>query len=310
MKMNDAHSENSEKLLFVQSGNGKPLRFEHKAMNTVYEILINHADKEYAEQAANAAFDEIDRLELELSRFKENSDISRINALKQFEIITLGTDCYMCLEECRKLYRQTRGVFDISAGFIIDLWKKAGLNTNKLAVEQVEEALKYTGMPWLHLLDNYKVCLMSDKISLDLGGYGKGYALQVVCDMLNDWEITNGIINGGMSSMMPLADSIWPVDIRHPELPEKLLTRINLSRHCISGSGKRKGQHIIDPRNGYPVADKIAAWALAEDPGVSDALSTAFMIMSVDEIEIYCDTYNVGALLITSTGKILHAGTL
>ncbi|MFN2127495.1 MAG: hypothetical protein ACK2TU_06515, partial [Anaerolineales bacterium] len=53
-------------------------RFSTKAMATIFDIYIAHPDKKYARQAANAAFSELDRLEEELSRFIENSEISRI----------------------------------------------------------------------------------------------------------------------------------------------------------------------------------------------------------------------------------------
>ncbi len=56
-------------------------RFSHEAMATTFEILIVHEDERYARQAAMAAFHEVDRLEAELSRFIEHSDVSRINNL-------------------------------------------------------------------------------------------------------------------------------------------------------------------------------------------------------------------------------------
>ena len=64
-------------------------RFTHTAMATVYEIIIEYDDKEYAEQAVKAAFEEIDRLENELSRFLPNSEISKINNLKPGEKLLL-----------------------------------------------------------------------------------------------------------------------------------------------------------------------------------------------------------------------------
>ena len=293
---------------FINSGEKTPHRFEHKAMNTIYEIWIHHNNSAYAEQAADAVFDEIDRLERELSRFIANSDISRINALEQYEKITLGNDCYQCLVQCHLLYQQTRGVFDISAGFIIDLWKNLDHDHEYPDPDRVLNALGFTGLPWLYMLDNFQVQLMSEKISLDLGGYGKGYVLKAAAELLNEWNIQNAIISSGMSTIMPVSNSIWPVEIRHPARQQEVLLKLDLSGKTISGSGIKKGQHIIDPRTGYPVNVKSAAWAVADDPGISDALSTAFMIMSVDEIEKYCERYNTAALLITSQDKIVKIG--
>ncbi|VAX29605.1 hypothetical protein MNBD_IGNAVI01-1744, partial [hydrothermal vent metagenome] len=79
-------------------------RFTHKAMATLYEILIKYNDKLYAEQAAKAAFDEIDRLEEELSRFLPNSEISKINNLKPGEKLLLSEDTFECLVQSQKLF--------------------------------------------------------------------------------------------------------------------------------------------------------------------------------------------------------------
>ena len=55
----------------------------------------------------------------------------------------------------------------------------------------------------------------------------------------------------------------------------------------ISGSGVEKGSHIIDPRSGRPVQNSVAAWSVAETGAVADALSTAFMVMTLPEVRQY-----------------------
>jgi len=69
-------------------------RFCHEAMATTFEVIIVYDDDRYARQAAAAAFDEVDRLEGELSRFIENSDITRINNLPANEPLRLGLDAF------------------------------------------------------------------------------------------------------------------------------------------------------------------------------------------------------------------------
>ena len=95
-------------------------RFSHEAMATTYELLIVHStkgrlmaeDEHYAGQAAVAAFDEVDRLERELSRYIENSDIARINNLPANQPLQLGLDTFECLKIAQRLYAQTNGAFD------------------------------------------------------------------------------------------------------------------------------------------------------------------------------------------------------
>ena len=90
--------------------------FAHEAMATVFEIYITDDDETYARQGAQAAFAEVDRLELEMSRFISNSDISRLNDAVSGETVDLGMDVFECLSRARDMYDKTNGAFDISVG--------------------------------------------------------------------------------------------------------------------------------------------------------------------------------------------------
>jgi thiamine biosynthesis lipoprotein ApbE len=82
----------------------------------------------------------------------------------------------------------------------------------------------------------------------------------------------------------------WPVVLRNPLDSTDILMRFDLKEGAISGSGRKKGQHIIDPRSieAGPVTFSSGAWALASDAISADALSTAFMMFSDEEINEYC----------------------
>ena len=91
-------------------------RYSHEAMNTVFEVFAVHPDKLYAAQAAQAAFQLVDRLENELSRFRSNSDIARINHLAMGESVRVNPTTLECLVIARHLFDLTGGAFDISIG--------------------------------------------------------------------------------------------------------------------------------------------------------------------------------------------------
>ena len=108
----------------------------------------------------------------------------------------------------------------------------------------------------------------------------------------------------------------WPLTLSNPANRKEVLARPYLQGRALSGSGLQKGQHIIDPRTAQPVEGKLAAWSSAPDAATADALSTAFMIMSPDEIEQYCLRHpNILAMVILKEGnkktrkeRILHFG--
>jgi thiamine biosynthesis lipoprotein len=243
-------------------------RFSHNSMATLFEIFVIHDDAVYVEQAAWEAFREIDRLELELSRFIENSDISRINNLGKHKSIQIGLDAFECLKQCAQLTNQTDGAFDITAG-------------------------SNTGMNMLQLDESdFSVKLLANSIHIDLGGFGKGYAIDLMAKLFGEWDIESALIHGGKSSVLALAEPPgekgWPVTLSYPAQFGQILSHVYLKHSAMGASGLEKGHHIVNPLTGKAVEDRLAAWASTSGGAKSDALSTAFMVMSPEKIEDYC----------------------
>src|SRR5688572_2101338 len=88
-------------------------RFAHYAMNCEWEILIAGEEAEYARQAAFAAWDEVDRIETDISRFMMGSDVARLNAAQHGEEIRIGPSALDCLLLAGEISEQTHGAFDV-----------------------------------------------------------------------------------------------------------------------------------------------------------------------------------------------------
>jgi len=296
-------------------------RFCHEAMATTFEVIVVHEDARYARQAAAAAFDEVDRLEGELSRFIENSDITRINNLPAGVPLRLGLDAFECLQLSSRIYAETNGAFDITVGSLLSLWRNEDGTPRTPSQEELNPARQHTGTHLLQLDESeHTVQLPASPVQVDLGGIGKGYAVDRVAELLREWSIDIALISGGYSSVLALdapADTKgWPLTLSNPDNRKQILARPYLQVRAISGSGLQKGQHIIDPRTAQPVKGKRAAWASASDAATADALSTAFMVMSPDEIRQYCSRHlDVSAMIMlesdgkdTQKEKILYFG--
>lgn len=270
----------------------KTHRFSHKAMATEFEIFIFHENLNYSKQVAQEAFSELNRLELELSRFIENSDISRINNLKENQSTKVGIDTFECLQQCQKIFWETNGAFDITIG---NLWKTF-LNKDKSlrfpTHAEISIAKEKTGMQYVELdKATFTVKLLRSPLLVDLGGFGKGYALDKLAEILKEWDVHLAFIHGGRSTVLtlevPSGFMGWPITLSDP-FSKKIVKKLLLKNQALSGSGLQKGQHIIDPRNAKPVQNNKVTWAIAPNAALSDALSTAFMIMSENEIEDFC----------------------
>ncbi len=268
-------------------------RFSHQAMNTIFEIVIDNEEKVYAEQAANAAFEEIDRLEEELSRFLPNSEVARINSLAIGEKLRLSSDVFECLNIAKHIYNITKGIFDITAGHIIDFWKTTeGSNNNKLK----ESVFNNFGMDKIILDEtNYLLTALTNDINIDLGGIGKGFAIDKALELLTEWDITNALIHSGSTVKAKgilTGNEGWPVSISNPSNSTQTIAEIILTDNSISGSGNQKGTHIINPKTSLPIKDNAGAWAVTESAAISDAMSTAFMIMPIEDISNFCNIHS------------------
>ncbi|MGA1980650.1 MAG: FAD:protein FMN transferase [Sedimentisphaerales bacterium] len=269
--------------------------FSHNAMATVFEIIIIHKDTAYAKQAAWAAFDELDKLEQQLSRFVENSDISRINNLTANHSLQIGPAAFGCLQLCASLYDQTDGAFDITIGSLVDCWLSKDKTIRTPSEEQLNQARHRTGLHLVKLDETeHTVQLPTSPVQIDLGGIGKGYAIDQMAKLLSDWGIDTVLINGGCSSVLALGrphnTKGWYLTLSNPTNRRQTLAHLYLQDRSVGGSGLLKGPHIIDPRKARPVSKKTA-WACAPTAAAADALSTAFMVMSPGQIRKYCSNH-------------------
>jgi thiamine biosynthesis lipoprotein len=282
--------------------------FYHQAMAATFEVIIAQEDARYAGQAARAAFDELNRLEAELSRFLENSDISRINNLPANKPLRLGLPAFECLQLSAKIYAETNGAFDVTVGTLLNCWRAKDGTPRTPSQNQLNLARKHTGMHLVKLDQaDYTVQLSTSPVQIDLGGIGKGYAVDRMAELLREWGINTALISGGYSSVLalnaPPEMKGWPLTLSNPDNRKQTLAHLYLQHKSLSASGLKKGRHIVDPRTAQPVTGKLAAWASAADAATSDALSTAFMVMTPDEIRQYCSRHpGVLAMLIPEDG--------
>ena len=286
----------------------KALKFSHKAMGTRFELYIYFPDPVYAEQAAEAAFREIDGIEKVLSHYIENSDISKISTLMAHQSTKVTVHTMESLLHCAYLWEITKGLFDVTIGPLYQVWLDEDKSLREPSAEVIASAKSRVGMHHL-LLDpkNMTVQVLHEGLQLDLGGYGKGYAIDCAVELLAEWDIENVLVHGGYSSLYakgkPDGLSAWPLTITHP-VSSTHIGYVHLSNQAMSASGLQKGQHIIHPHLARPVTTHLAAWAIGESAATVDGLTTAFMMMSRDDIESLCSQTETMALMITHEGSI------
>lgn len=269
-------------------------RFSHEAMATSFDVFIAGHPKDFARQAAQEVFRELDRLEGELSRFVESSDISRANHLPRDGSTIIGEDALRCLLISAEISAATDRAFDPAYA-------------SRRGPEDKPEDPLYALDPQSHTLIS-----LVERLHLDLGAVGKGYALDCMCERLREWDITTACVQSGGSTVLamdpPPGTRGWPVGLGEPPA----YRAFPLTGRALSGSGLAvKGAHLIDVRTGAPASRTQRTWAFAPTAAVADALSTAFFVMTNEDIRRYCQTHpDIGAAIATPDDRIEVCGNV
>jgi thiamine biosynthesis lipoprotein len=239
--------------------------FNHAAMATYFQARIAHEERTYAAQAAQAAFDLLDTLESQLSRFRIGSGIAQLAHLLPGEKMRLSEPAFACLQIAKRMEQITRSAFC-----------------------PTPDALKtQASLPqWTLQPDEHCIYCQSGKLQFDLGAIGKGFALDRMAELLSQWDCPSFLLVAGGSSILagdPPADTPgWSCGLGDNDAS----LRFFLTHGSLSGSGLSvKGAHILDPRTAGPASRQARAWVLADTASESDALSTACMVLTQPELE-------------------------
>ncbi len=234
-------------------------------MATYFDVRIAGEERTYAAQAAQGALDLLDKLELDLSRFRANSAMAQIAGLAPGEKICLSEPTFACLEVAKKMELAMQGAFSVTA---------SALQTQ-------------TSLPqWSLLPGESSIRCESGRLEFDLGAIGKGFALDRMAELLRNWDCPSFLLVAGGSSILagdaPKDAAGWSCGLGDDNAQQRFF----LTHASLSGSGLAvKGRHILDPRTGQPALRQNRAWALTDAAAESDALSTACMVLSEPELK-------------------------
>ena len=184
-------------------------RFQAEAMATRFEILIPQGLVGFkrARAASTAAFADLETLENELSKFRGNSDIYRLNRCQPGKWVGLGLAAVDCLSMSKAVTEETDGAFDISIGPLMAIWRSVDGSPRRATRSEAAEARERTGCEHLEIEpERLRARVHREGMAFDLGGMGKGYALDQMAEKLREWEIPAALLNAGDSTVLTLGD--------------------------------------------------------------------------------------------------------
>jgi thiamine biosynthesis lipoprotein len=290
------------------------LRVSRRAMATTFEIVLAYGTL-FALAVAETAFNVIDRLEGQLTVYRDDSEVSRLNRLASLTDVPVEENLFELLHLADRITHETDGAFDITAGALIKAWGFFRRCHRVPSTSEIGEVLTRTGMCHVRLdAEQHSVRYLLPGLEINLGSIGKGYALDRAARLLRDeWSLPAALLHGGQSSVYALgaapgSERGWPVGIQHPWDPEKRLAMVWLCDRALGTSAAtyqhleyngRKLGHILDPRTGWPAEGMASVSVVARTAAEADALATAFFILGWEKAQTYCAAHpEVGAVLL------------
>ena len=292
------------------TGQKQELKLFKKAslsMGTVFEATIYAPDKYVAEKTFNDVFQEINRLDYLMSNYKKESVLSELNKNASAEPANCNKELASVIEQSLQYSDITDGAFDITIGPLMKKWgffKKQGRIPNKEELESVLESVSYKNIiieekTIKSLAKNpgtvKTVFFKNPDTRIDLGGIGKGYAVDRAVSVLKQNGISSALINfaGNIYTFgTPPGKESWVIGLQHPRESEGLLGTFEIKDKAVSTSGDyekfftiegKRYSHIIDPRTGNPVKGIVSVTIVTGNATRADALSTGVFVLGLEK---------------------------
>lgn len=260
-------------------------------MGTRFNLVLPGVDNTRGEDIYSQLIEELIRIENMLSCYREDSEITMINNNAYDKHVAISDEVLNILVDCELYKEKSSGAFNMCLGKYIDHWKD---ETN------IKGSSSPSGMAkdadYIIDQENVSIRFVSPHTKINLGGYGKGYALQKAQQMLSEKDINSAFLSFGDSSICcigkhPYGD-YWPVGIQDPFDEGKAISTLNLMDQSISTSGKL-GKHnvLIRPEEGIPLDENKLVTVLASSPLEAEVLSTALIVSDEQQEESIKKTF-------------------
>ncbi|MCU0876195.1 MAG: FAD:protein FMN transferase [Pirellulaceae bacterium] len=277
-------------------------------MGVEFEVILYAPSDAKGNIALDQAFARISELDKKLSDYDPSSELSRLSdtasmppgspfgePLPKSTPIPLSNDLWKVLAFSDDLSRQSGGAFDVTAGPLTKLWRRARRQGELPAPERLTEARASVGYQHLRLdPDRRSAELLVGQMRLDLGGIAKGFAADEALAALGRQGISRALVRASGDVVVgnpPPGQKGWPVGIAplDPNEPPRKIVRLRNRAISTSGDsrqhlvvGGRRYSHVIDPRTGRGVSGRSSTSVIARHGIEADSLATAISVLGIE----------------------------
>ncbi|MCU7873081.1 MAG: FAD:protein FMN transferase [Candidatus Thiodiazotropha sp. (ex Lucinoma borealis)] len=250
----------------------------------------NPTEFDSAVRSLDQTFQEMHR---EWHAWKGEGELVRLNrAIANGRPFEVSPDLAGLLRQAKHYADKSDQLFNPAIGQLIGLWgfhsdePPGGPPPDPIMIRSLLEDAPSMGD--MHF-DGDQVSSVNSAVSIDLGAFAKGYALNLAIDQLKRFGIDHAIVNAGgdLCASGQHGDRPWKIGIRHP-LGEGVIASVAISDgECVLTSGNYERYreyegiryaHILDPRTGFPVEHVASATVISRNGGLADAAATALSV--------------------------------
>jgi FAD:protein FMN transferase len=273
----------------------EPFRLESSvdAMGSTYSMVMLGKDESRLRLAAEEAAEEVQRIDRLLSNYMPNSDLSEVNRGAGKAPVRVVPELFDLLSASVEYSRASGGAFDITVGPLMKIWgfyKGSGRFPHRA---EIRGALARSGYQKLQLdAANRTVKFARDGVEIDLGGIGKGYAVDRMVEIIRKNGVDSAMVSAAGSSIYALGNPPgeprgWKVSIKNPKNRSVTIQDLYLKNESMSTSGNyekfffaqgRMWSHIMDPRTGFPAQGILSVSVVAPKTIDSEAWTKPFYI--------------------------------
>jgi FAD:protein FMN transferase len=289
----------------------------HQAMGTEFTVAVYGRDPKFLAESVEQVFEEIDRIDDQMSNYKPGSELSEINRDAASHPVLVAPDLFALIEKSLEYSRETGGGFDITVGPLMKAWGFFRGQGRVPSAAELRGVLTHVGYQHVKL-DAAQRTIFFDVpgVELDLGGIAKGYAVDRAVEILREDGITSALVSGGDSSIYalgaPPGEQAWKITLRDPFDATKPADTIYLKNFSMSTSGNynkffklggKMYSHVMNPHTGMPVEDMLSTTVFVASTTDSDALSKLYVLGVQGSRKYLTKHADVQALFFVPTGE-------
>ncbi|MCY6372661.1 FAD:protein FMN transferase [Clostridium ganghwense] len=292
-------------------------------LGTHVEIsLYDNSSDEIFDECFNILKDVEDKMSINI----DTSEVSNINKNAGKSPVKVSSQTFSVIKRGLYYSSLSKGHFDISIGSLVKLWEIGSENAKVPSKEEIEKSKSTINYKNILLDEKAQTVKLANKdMFIDLGGIAKGYAADVLANVLKSKKIESAIINLG-GNVYALGSKpngkTWNIGIQNPFEPRgKHLGILNINNKSIVTSGvyerflEKNGKryhHILSPFTGYPVENSLVSITIIADNSIdADGLSTTVFSLGLDAgRELVESLDGIDAIFVTNKKEVYTTSSL